>query len=57
MLVEHVMDQFRSQKCELVTSGVRIKNREAQKFWKKRGFEIDPESEANCSIKKELVPD
>lgn len=53
-LIEYATDKLKGQKCRYIVSGVRVNNIEAQKFWKKSGFDIDVESIANYSMRKKL---
>ena len=53
-LSEYVLNKIKRMECDFVNSGVRANNKEAQKFWEKRGFKIDFDSMANCSMRKEL---
>lgn len=53
-LASFAMEKLAREKCEYIVSGVRTENREAQKFWEKRGFKIDRLSNVNYSMRKEL---
>jgi ribosomal protein S18 acetylase RimI-like enzyme len=53
-LVRYVLNEMKKQKCKFVKSGVRPKNRNSQKFWRKQGFKIDYQYQPSYSIKKEV---
>lgn len=41
MLVQHVFDLFKKNKCTRVRSFMHIANKNAQAFWRKHGFELE----------------
>jgi ribosomal protein S18 acetylase RimI-like enzyme len=51
MLVDWLLAYFKKQNCKQVTSFVRFKNKEAQRFWKQYGFDF---SEQGYHITKRL---
>ncbi|MDE1871399.1 MAG: GNAT family N-acetyltransferase [Candidatus Micrarchaeota archaeon] len=52
-LVRYVINKMKKAKCEYVKSGVRVKNKRAQKFWKKQGFKVNF-NQVDYSMRKEL---
>jgi N-acetylglutamate synthase-like GNAT family acetyltransferase len=53
-LFNYVMNEFKKRDCKFIKSGVRVKNKKAQKFWQKRGFKINFSSIVDYGMRKEL---
>ncbi len=53
-LADYVVNKLKKQKCKFIRSAVRVNNKKAQKFWKKRGFKIDFDSIVDYAIRKDL---
>jgi ribosomal protein S18 acetylase RimI-like enzyme len=55
-LARYALNELKKQKCRFVKSGVRPKNINAHKFWRKQGFKIHYHSQPGYSMQKEKWP-
>ncbi len=53
-LVGHVVEKLKEKGCSTIRSGVRVRNKKAQRFWRGKGFKIDLTSITDYSMAKDL---